>query len=103
MSLDLALRAQLQLGGFICVAGFCVQSEAYPKAFGPFAKKQKILITHGTRDETILLEDAEKSYDVLRKEGVPFELKVYDKPHSFQLKEEVPFLEETLKSWIRTK
>src|SRR5665213_3207859 len=45
MSLDLALRAAFQMGGFICVSGFCIETSAYPKAFGPFAHQQKILIT----------------------------------------------------------
>jgi phospholipase/carboxylesterase len=100
MSLDVALRSSEIFGGFICVSGLCIQMETYPLAFGPTAKQQRILITHGRRDEIVPLETAEENYRVLREEHIPFEWKIFDKPHSFHLREEVPMIEARLKSWI---
>ena len=100
MSLDLALRGPDVYGGVLAVSGFCVQSEEYPAAFGPHAKDQSLLITHGTRDEILTLEKAESSYEPLRRYGIPFEFEIYDKPHSFHLTAEIPFLEARLKAWV---
>lgn len=101
MGLDLFLRYPEQLGGVICVSGLLPRSQDYPAAFSVVAPHQRLLITHGTRDEIVSLEKAERSYQPLRDAHIPFEWKVYDKPHSFQLKEEVPYLEEKLRNWIR--
>lgn len=100
MGLDFALRSSFRLGGFVCVSGICIQTDDYPKAFGPHAKNQRLLITHGTRDEIIAEVDARRSYEELRALGIPYEYLVFDKPHSFHLKQEVPLIEERLKSWM---
>lgn len=99
MGLDLFLRSADVFGGGLFVSGFLGAPEDYPSAFGSAAKKQRILITHGPRDEIITLEKAENSYEVLRKSGIPFEFKTFDKPHSFQMSQEVPYLEKRLQEW----
>ncbi len=100
MGLDLALRGPFKMGGFLCISGFCVQAQDYPQAFGPYAKAQRLFISHGSRDEIVKLDFAEKTYQVLKQEKVSFEFQIFDKPHSFHLKEEVPMLEERLKAWM---
>lgn len=102
MGLDHALRADRKLGGFLCISGFCYRPDEYPKSFGPEAKNQRILITHGTRDEIISLERAEKTYEAIRQLGVSFQFKVFDKPHSFHLQQEIPLLERALTDWINS-
>lgn len=100
MILDIALRSKEKFGGFVGVSGLCVQAEAYPQALSQVALQQRIWISHGNRDEIVTLEEAESTYDVLRRAGVPFDFKVYDKPHSFKLNEEIPDIESLLKSWM---
>ncbi len=100
MSLDIALRSPQVFGGFICVSGLCVQADTYPAALSAVAKKQRILITHGTRDEIISLEYAQKTFEPLESASIPFELKVYDKPHSFKMNEEIPEIESRLRDWM---
>jgi phospholipase/carboxylesterase len=103
MGLDLALRSNHILGGFFCISGFCLKTDEYPAAFGTAAKKQKILITHGTRDEILPFDRAKASYDKISALGVPLEFKSFDKPHSFHLQQEVPFLEKTLLDWTHSR
>jgi len=100
MGLDTFLRTPHILGGALCISGILVKATDYPQSFSPQAAEQRILITHGTRDEIISLEEAEKTYSVLRENQIPFEFKVYDKPHSFHLQQEVPYLESTLQKWL---
>lgn len=100
MGLDLWLRSDVKLGGLIGVSGFCIQSKDYPAAFGKCVHEQRILLTHGKRDEIISLEKAQESYRAIKEAGASFEVEVYDKPHSFDLKTEIPHLESVLKSWL---
>ena len=100
MGLDLFLRSKNKLGGLISVSASCVDVDSYPEAFGGFAKEQRVLITHGNRDENIPLEVAEEAYQKLHDLGVIFELQVYDKPHSFHLNKEIPYIKEKLESWM---
>jgi len=100
MGLDLFLRYPQRLGGVFCISGLLPQYKDYPGVLSSVAAQQRIVITHGTRDDIISLENAEKTYAPLRAPGIPFEMKIYDKPHSFHLKDEVPFLEETLRDWV---
>jgi predicted esterase len=101
MGLDLALRGPQKYGGFFCISGFCLQADEYPQKFGPYAKKQQIFVSHGTRDEIIPVERAQVSYDKIKELGVPFEWRIYDKPHSFHLQKEVPEIEQQLMDWMK--
>jgi phospholipase/carboxylesterase len=100
MGLDTFLRANETWGGGLFVSGLCIHAQDYPEALGSAARKQQILITHGTRDEILPLELVEPTYQVLRDLQIPFEYKVFDKPHSFHMREEVPLLEERLQRWM---
>lgn len=100
MGLDLFLRAPFLLGGLECISAYCVETEAYPKKLSEFAKDQRLLITHGTRDEIIDFIWSKKTYEKLDQVGVPYELKSYSKRHSFDLRQEIPYLESTLYQWV---
>lgn len=96
MGLDTALRSDYSLGGVVGVSGFCLQPDEYPKAFGAAAKKTPLLLTTGTRDLIVPGEPAQKDFLRLKDMGVNLEIREYDKPHSFDLKREVPEIEDWL-------
>lgn len=100
MGLDTFLRFPEELGGALCISGICVDAFSYPKALHPKHQFQRLFVTHGTRDEILSWEWSNSTYQHLKNRGVPLEVKLYDKPHSFHLKQEVPDLEAKLRSWI---
>lgn len=100
MGLDTGLRGDFSLGGIICISGFSILNNEYPEAFGPMAMKQKFLATHGRRDEIVPFDKALKTYEELQRFGINLEFEEFNKPHSFDLKNEIPFLKEKLESWI---
>lgn len=102
IGLDLFLRSDKIFGGGFFVSGLLPRFQDYPQAFGAAAHRQRLMMTHGLRDEIVSLESAQKTYSPLVSANIPFEFKVYDKPHSFHLKEEVPTLESRLKDWMRS-
>lgn len=102
ISLDLALRSDQKIGAAICVSGFCLAHQEYPAAFGTAALSQTLLATHGLRDEIVPFEKAKESYEWLMKCGAALEFRQYNKPHSFDLKEEIPFLLGRIEHWVQS-
>ncbi len=103
MGLDVFVRFPQVLGGLQAISGILVQTERVASEKSPIAHHQSILITHGDRDEIISLADAERSYETLTNVGIPFQFELFDKPHSFQMNKELPFLESKLIEWMRSK
>lgn len=100
MGIDTALRSSHRLGGVMSISGFALRTQDYPAAFGPQALRQRILATHGHRDQIVAFEEAKKSYEALQSLGVSVEFLEFNKPHSFDLKNELPLLEERMRSWM---
>ncbi len=103
MGLEVFLQFPEKLGGLMCISALLPDSKRFPNALNARAKDQRILITHGTRDEIISKEKAEETYKPLFEAKLNIEYKIYDKPHSFHLNEEIPFLEQKLKDWVSEK
>jgi phospholipase/carboxylesterase len=99
MGLDLSLRHSKALGGVMNISGFCLQLESYPEAFGAGLPMQKIICTHGERDPIVDYQKAKAGYEKLQSLGAPLLFKEFSKPHSFDLKNEIPFLIESLQKW----
>lgn len=99
MGVDTALRGKHQLGGVICVSGFALNVGEYPQAFGSHALDQRLVATHGRRDTTVDFNFAKSSYSALEALGVSIEFREYNKPHSFELKKEIPEIEAQLIEW----
>lgn len=100
MGLDLFLRSNEVLGGVMNISGFCIEPETYPAALGSAIQDQKIICTHGKRDEIVSFDRVKLQYEALQNQSVPLEFREFSKPHSFELRNEIPFLIERLKSWI---
>jgi|GEM_PF-1462331 len=101
MAIDTALRSNILFGGFVCVSGFVIKIEEYPRAFGKFAKEQNLLCTYGSRDPIVPPEKALRSFQALEALGGPLHYQEYDKPHSFELRKEIPDLEKKIKDWMK--
>ncbi len=102
MTMELACRYPEIFGAVVGVSGFVARLDEYPEAFSAVAKKQKILITHGTHDPMLPLETSRKQAHALQGMGLKIDFKVYEKEHSIDPKQEVgdirSFLLKTLSS-----
>jgi phospholipase/carboxylesterase len=82
MTLDLALAGPFTLGRCVAISGWLGDPYRFPKAFGPAARTQRILATHGDADEVIPLFLAEDGIRVLAQHGIEVDWRVYDKAHN---------------------
>jgi len=89
MAIDLACRYPETFGAVVGVSGFVGFLEEYPEKFSPAARTQKILMTHGTADPMLALDDTKKQANALRGMGLKLDFKVYEKEHTIDPRQEV--------------
>ncbi|MCO5143308.1 MAG: dienelactone hydrolase family protein [Oligoflexia bacterium] len=89
MSIDFALTYPKQIACVVGISGYVYGLEKYPENFSPAAKKQKILVTHGTDDPLLPLERTESQISQLIGMGIKVDWKVYEKDHTIDPREEV--------------
>ena len=90
MALDLACRYPETFGAVVGISGFLLFQEQYPEALSPVAKRQKILVTHGTEDPILPLEQTETQIQSLKGMGLSIDWRVYEKEHTIDPQREIP-------------
>lgn len=87
MVTDVALNSPRVFGGVVGVSGYMAFAERYPEAFSPVARQQKILVTHGRRDNMVPFEPARRQFEQLKELGIDLTFRAYDKEHTMLLEE----------------
>lgn len=87
MVTDVALNSPHVFGGVVGVSGYMAFAERYPEGLSPAARSQKILITHGRRDNMVPFEPARLQFEQLKAQGVDLTFRAYDKEHTMLLEE----------------
>jgi phospholipase/carboxylesterase len=102
MAMEMACRYPEAFGAIVGVSGFISHVESYPEQLSPVARRQRILMTHGTQDPMLPLEPTKKQAHALLGMGLRLEFKVYAKEHTIDPRQEVAdirsFLLRTLSS-----
>jgi phospholipase/carboxylesterase len=82
LALHTGLRYPHRLGGIILLSGELLLADSLAEERHPANADVPILMMHGTRDETIPLEDALRSRDRLRELGYPVEWHEFSMGHA---------------------
>lgn len=82
MALDVACRYPHRLGAVVGISGFVGMLHEYPEKLSPTARSQKILVTHGTMDPMLPLDQTQSQIRALQGMGLAIEWKVYEKEHT---------------------
>lgn len=82
MTIDTALRYPLRLAGCIGVSGYVWQPETLLQQLSPVAREQQFLLTHGTEDALIRVEQVRPQIESLRGAGVQIEWREFYKDHT---------------------
>lgn len=89
MALDLACRYPKKLGCVVGVSGFAYFLEEYPEKFSPVAREQKILVTHGTADPMLPIDQSRRQMQALKGMGLNLQWREYTKEHTIDPEREV--------------
>lgn len=101
VSSDLALHSPQPLGGLIGVSGYF---QFFPRWRQNLATKSAAtpwLITHGTKDDVLRLEDTKYGVDKLRQVGIKIDWIELNKDHEF-LDSEYPLIRKWIRSRLQT-
>ncbi len=81
MAVDLALRGTRTFAGVVGISGWIHELDTYPAQFGPAARAQHLLITHGLLDPMLPIDLVRPQAMRLKEHGLDVEWREYRKDH----------------------
>mgnify|MGYP000861744531 CR=1 FL=1 len=90
MVLDQALRGSRRFAAVVGISGWVAGLDDFPEAFGPHARAQRILMTHGRQDELLPVDLVRDQAQRLKALGLDLAWAEYDKGHHLDPEEEIP-------------
>ncbi len=94
MTLETGLRYPHPFAGLIGISGFLPDFEKVLRELSPAAAKQRILVTHGTRDPLLPFDRVKSQMDALKGAGLNLTWQEYPKAHSIHGKQELDLIRE---------
>src|SRR5947209_6907424 len=82
MSLETGLRYPHKLAGIVGISGHVCDPEKLVKELSPTARQIPILVTHGTFDPMIPIEQTRPQIEFLKSAGLNIEWREFAKPHT---------------------
>jgi phospholipase/carboxylesterase len=82
MSLETGLRYPDKLAGIVGISGYLCDPQKLVKELTPVARDIPILVTHGTFDPVVPIEQSRPQMDSLKKAGLNLEWREFAKPHT---------------------
>jgi phospholipase/carboxylesterase len=82
MSIEVGARYPHRLAGVVGVSGYVHEPEQLLRELSPKALQQRFLITHGTRDPLIPIEQARPQMELLRQAGLRIDWREFVKAHT---------------------
>jgi phospholipase/carboxylesterase len=92
MSLDVAARYPHKLAGIVGISGFVHEPAALLRHLSPVARGQKFLVTHGTYDPLLPIEQVRGQIQELQQGGLDIRWHEFRKEHTIAGKEEVDLI-----------
>ncbi|HLP78036.1 MAG TPA: serine esterase [Candidatus Paceibacterota bacterium] len=82
MSLEVGLRYPRQFAGIVGISGYVCEPETLVKELSPEARRQRLLITHGTEDPLLRFASVREQISVLEAAGLNIEFHAFRKAHT---------------------
>jgi phospholipase/carboxylesterase len=89
MSLEIAARYPHRLAGIVGVSGYAHEPEKMVLELSPVARDQRLLITHGTQDPLIPIDQVRPQMDILKRAGLKIQWREFVKPHTIAGEQEL--------------
>jgi phospholipase/carboxylesterase len=96
VTVDFLLNYKKPIAGAIGVSGYVYFFKNWRKTISKAAFKTPWLMTHGTKDYDLTIEETRQDVAKLKSAGLKIQWEEFDKGHVFDEKKELPFL----KKWI---
>ena len=92
MTIDVGLRYPHVFAGLVGISGFVFESQELLRELSPVARDQRMLVTHGTGDTMVPLQQTEPAIKLLKSAGMNVEWVVLEKDHTIAGQEEIEII-----------
>jgi phospholipase/carboxylesterase len=89
MSLEAGARYPHRLAGIVGISGYAHEPERMAREFSPVAREQRFLLTHGTQDPLIPIEQVRPQVEILKRAGLNIQWREFVKAHTIAGEAEV--------------
>jgi len=92
MTIDVGLRYPHVFAGLVGISGFVFEAQELLRELSPAARDQRMLVTHGTADTMVPLQQTERAIELLKSAGMNVEWVVLEKDHTIAGQEEIEII-----------
>ncbi|HEX3988457.1 MAG TPA: alpha/beta fold hydrolase [Verrucomicrobiae bacterium] len=89
MSLEIAGRYPHRLAGIVGISGYAHEPEKMVLELSPVAREQRLLVTHGTQDPLIPIDQVRPQMEVLKRTGLKIQWREFVKTHTIAGEQEM--------------
>jgi phospholipase/carboxylesterase len=97
MSIETGLRYPHRLAGIVGISGYISEPEKLVSELSPVARRQRLLITHGTQDPILRFDVVRPQIKVLENAGLNLEFHPFNKAHTIAGEPEI----EVIRKFVR--
>jgi phospholipase/carboxylesterase len=101
MTIDVGLRYPHVFAGLVGISGFVFESQELLRELSPVAQDQRLLVTHGTADTMVPLQQTEPAIKLLKSAGINVEWHVLEKDHTIAGQEEIEIIRRFIEAGYR--
>jgi phospholipase/carboxylesterase len=94
MSLEIGARYPHRLAGIVGISGYAHEPAKLVSEFSPCAREQRILVTHGTQDPLIPIDQVRPQIELLKGAGLKIQWHEFAKAHTIAGEEELAVIRE---------
>jgi len=102
MTIDVGLRYPHVFAGLVGISGFVFEPQELLRELSPAARDQRLLVTHGTMDTMVPLQQTERAIKLLKSAGgLNVEWVVLEKDHTIAGQEEIEIIRRFIEAGYR--
>ncbi len=101
MTIDVGLRYPHVFAGLVGISGFVFEPPELLRELSPVARDQRLLVTHGTADTMVPLQQTERAIKLLKSAGMNAEWVVLEKDHTIAGQEEIEIIRRFIEAGYR--
>jgi phospholipase/carboxylesterase len=98
MCLEVAARYPRRLAGIVGISGYVHEPESMIRELASEATRQRILVTHGSQDPTIPIDQARPQFELLQRNGLQIDWREFAKGHTIAGDEEMAVIREFVRA-----
>ncbi|HEV2435410.1 MAG TPA: serine esterase [Verrucomicrobiae bacterium] len=88
MAVEVGLRYPHRFAGVVCISGWVCEPEKLMQELSPVARQQRLLLTHGTADPLLPIDQVRTQIPLLKSAGLNLEWREFAKVHTM-IEEEI--------------